>query len=280
MKIKRLFLFAGYDPKGIIDEALLYYVRALSKLGDVVLFMDSDCSAAQLKKLAPYVIWAGATRHGEYDFGSYKRAYEYAVDKKILNKYDFVYLVNDSVYGPMRPLKPIITGLEARKLDAFGMIKNPNHNAPHIGSWFIGMRPRVFLSPMFDKFMRSITRQPDKGTVATLYEHGFTAMIERAGFSWGCKKTIFNRGVYNRVKAQFKSNVPFIKKLSFTRHNGSLGRQINYVLKHADAPARIATLASARRTMGTEYIDWLLHGSKMTMIVRFLKYMWKKYKNG
>ena len=95
---RRLFLFAGYNAHGLIDESLIFYIRALSKCGDVILCMDSDCSDSELKKITPYVLHATAQRHGEYDFGSYKRAYLYAADTGILDKYDFVYIVNDSVY--------------------------------------------------------------------------------------------------------------------------------------------------------------------------------------
>ena len=56
MKPKRLFLFAGYDKNGKIDSALIYYVQALNNLGDVVVFMDSDCPKSELKK----VIWPSA----------------------------------------------------------------------------------------------------------------------------------------------------------------------------------------------------------------------------
>jgi len=244
---------------------------------DVIFFMDSDCDDKELKKLASYVIWAGAARHGEYDFGSYKRAYEYAARKKLLDKYDFVYLINDSVYGPLRPLMPVLSGLESRGLDAFGMVKNPNRRAPHIGSWFIGMRPNVFRAQWFDKFMRGIKKQPDKGSVAILYEHGFTARVIKANLTWGCVTTIFNRGVYNRVKQMFRAGVPFIKKLSFTRHNGALGAQISYVLRHADAPARNAVMASARRTLGTEYMKWLLSRNSLRMAARSVVYMWNKF---
>ena len=69
-KTKRLFLVAGFDLSGIIDESLILYVRELSKMGDVVLCMDCDCNKTQIAKLKPYVLHAIATRHGEYDFGS------------------------------------------------------------------------------------------------------------------------------------------------------------------------------------------------------------------
>ena len=72
MKTKRLFLFAAYHPKNIVDDALVYYVKSLSKFGDVVLCMDSDCPTSEMNKLKKYTLHTIATRHGEYDFGSYK----------------------------------------------------------------------------------------------------------------------------------------------------------------------------------------------------------------
>ena len=74
-KRKRLFLFAGYDKDGIVDESLLMYVSAVSKFGDVILCMDSDCPSKELKKLKNITLHTISTRHREYDFGSYKRAY-------------------------------------------------------------------------------------------------------------------------------------------------------------------------------------------------------------
>ena len=143
---RRLFLFAGYNANGVIDDALVYYVRALSKFGDIVLYMDSDCGDTELKKLSKYVLYAHARRHGEYDFGSYKRAYIYAHDAHILGDYDFVYMVNDSVYGPLFDLGDTFNKLERLPTDAFGIVRNPHKTHPHIQSWFIGMRQSVFLS--------------------------------------------------------------------------------------------------------------------------------------
>ncbi len=93
LKTKRLFLFAGYDKNGKIDSALIYYVRALNNLGDVVVFMDSDWPNAELKKLDKITLYAHGVRHGEYDFGSYKRAYIWATENLNLADYDFVYMV-------------------------------------------------------------------------------------------------------------------------------------------------------------------------------------------
>lgn len=273
---KRLFLFAGYDAGGIIDDALVLYVRALYKLGDVVLCMDSNCSRPQLTKLKPFVLHATAVRHGEYDFGSYKRAYIWARDNLDLSKYDFVYLVNDSVYGPLFPLKPYLIKMEQSNTDAFGLVKNTKREHPHIQSWFIGMRPSIFMSDWFDAFLSNVTKLESKGAITALYEHGFTKNVVAHGGTWMCLYSAHNRDIYNKVKKYYRDKMPFMKRVAFTRHLGRLGPQINYVLNHSTASMRNAIVKNARRVYGAEYVNEMLSQSHMTAFINGIKYAIKK----
>ena len=273
---KRLFLFAGFNAQHIIDDALVYYVRALSKCGDVVLCMDSDCSDAELQKLAPYVLHATARRHGEYDFGSYKRAYMYATDTGILDKYDFVYMVNDSVYGPLMDIKPSLIKMERTNCDAFGLVYNPLASRPHIQSWFIGMRKNVFLSPWYDEFMRAITHQNDKGAITYIYEQGFTEMLRTHGVKFACLYNCPGRSVYNNVAALFRRGMPFMKKVAFTRADGALGNRILYILRHASPAVCNMILTSARGQYGDEYIKWVLTRNPIKIAYRHIKHALRK----
>lgn len=277
---KRLFLFAAYDPDGIIDKSLIYYVQSLSKFGDIVLVMDSNASVSELKKLSPYVKYAHAVRHGEYDFGSYRRAYTYARDTAILSDYDFVYLVNDSVYGPLYDLSDYLNKMESKCYDAFGLVRNPNPKHPHIQSWFIGCKKSVFLSTWFDTFMTSITKQSDKGAITALYEQGFTQNVIKNNLSWGCLHTVAGRGVYNNVKKLYRAKMPFIKKNAFVRMHGALGGQILYILNHIPPQTRDAIEAGARRVYGDQYVSWLLTRNPIKIIARNLHHALVKTLSG
>lgn len=279
-RIKRLFLFAGYDARGHVDASLIYYVQSLSKYGDVVLHMDNDPADASITELQPYTLHAAAMRHGEYDFGSYKRAYIWARDNLNLSDYDFVYMANDSVYGPLHDLGSILSDMESHNWDAFGPVCNPNPDHPHIQSWFIGMRPDVFMSKWFDKFMMSVCHQADKGTVTKLYEQGFTTAVATHGLSWGCIYNVKNRGVYNKIKSLYTRGMPFMKKVAFTRHNGRLGRQILYVLNHIPVKARDAITNGAKHTFGDKYIDWLLTKNPFKIMTRAISYGITKARKG
>ena len=200
---KRLFLFAGFNKSARINDALIYYIRALNKFGDVILVMDSDCPKSETDKIKKYTKYTSATRHGEYDFGSYKRAYIWACENLKISDYDYVYLVNDSVYGPLYSMTRYFDAMENMGHDAFGIVKNPNPKHPHIQSWFVGLTKNIFTSDWFDKFMNDITKLPSKGAITREYEQGLSKQISEHGFTWDCLYTVSGRGVYNQIKKLF-----------------------------------------------------------------------------
>lgn len=276
----RLFLFAAYDAGGYIDPALVEYVRHLCTYGDIALYMDANAPDTELKKLSPYVIFARTTRHGEYDFGSYKRAYLHMRDAGLLQNYDIVYLVNDSVYAPVRPIGPVLEEMESGNFDLFGPVLNPHHDHPHIQSWFVGMRRDVFLSKWFDTFLSSVAPQPSKGMVTRVYEHGLSRLAAQHGARIGAIYSVSRRGIYNRILYLHRRGMPWIKRAAFIRHNGAFGRQLTRVLDDCTPGVRNAIMASACHVYGNEYIHWLLTKNPIKIMFRNIAYAMKKIKTG
>jgi lipopolysaccharide biosynthesis protein len=273
---KRLFLFAGYNKSCAVDDALAYYVKKLSKFGDIVLSMDCECSTSELKKIKPITKHAIATRHNEYDFGSYKRAYIWAKDNLDLSTYDYVYLVNDSVYGPLYPLERYFDAMENMGHDGFGIVKNPNPKHPHIQSWFIGLTPSIFTSDWFNGFMTSITKLPSKGAITREYEQGLSKQISENGFTWDCLYTVSGRGVYNRIKKLFVHGMPFMKKSAFNRNHGALGGQIKYILNHTAPDLKSVIIKSATDEYGVKYIKWLITKNPIKILLRNIRHALRK----
>jgi lipopolysaccharide biosynthesis protein len=214
-KLKRLFLFAGFDKDNIVDDTVVYYVNALSKFGDVVFVMDNDLPKNQLEKISkmPHVLYANGMRHGEYDFGSYKRAYLWAKQNKILDDYDWLYLVNDSVYGPLWDLTNVLDNLENSDADLVGMTANCDKCTPeHVQSWFVGCAHKVFASDFFDKFMCKITRIPNKTALVLKYEVGLSWMIVRRGFKMKTLVNAKDNNIYQEPCSILVKGVPFVKK--------------------------------------------------------------------
>lgn len=277
---KRLFIFAGYDKDGIIDDALVHYIKQLNKFGDIVLCMDCDCKKPELDKIQKYCLHTMATRHGEYDFGSYKRGYTWAHDTEILNNYDVMYLVNDSVFGPVLDMKNTLTNIEGLKSDAAGLVVSRHKTHSYMESWFVRLNQNIFLSDWFNEFISSVTTQPTKNQVTIKYEHGLSDLINEHGFSWDGVYTIWGRYTYNRPRRLFAHGCPFIKRASFIRHNGAAGNQIKYILNHTDSKIKDAILTTANRVYGKIYMNWLLTYNPFKIMWRNIKYAKHKFFRG
>lgn len=214
MTTKRLFLFASYDKDNCVDFMLVHYLNALSKLGDIVFIMDNPLTPDELEKITeiPNVLYVSAEHHGEYDFGSYKLAYQWAQKNHLLAKYDWVYLVNDSVLGPLFDLGPVLEKLESNGTDVIGMSQFYREDIlPHIQSWFIGLRGHVATANYVEKFMNNIRKLPSKELIVQKYEIGLSQMLYKHGHVFSAVS-----GTALDLSQQFYKaiavGIPFLKK--------------------------------------------------------------------
>ena len=270
--MKRLFLFAFYDPQGVVGEAALRYLEALRGLGDVVLATDCDLQPGEADKLAPLVLSYQAARHGEYDFGSYKRAFQ-AAD---LSDYDVVYLVNDSVVGPLRPLEPYLLRMEALGADAFGLALNPSRHGRHLQSWFIGLKPAVFRADWFREFLSGVTAAGSKEEVCNRYENGLARLLEAHSISYAGLWELRGKSVYNAVGRLSRQGFPFLKKSTFTRHGGSLGPAVAKALSKVEPAMAEAVTADLDRLHGEDCRRAFLTGGRLRAFGRYLGYLARK----
>ncbi len=123
-----------------------YYLRGLAPVADRILFVsDCELSAAEAAKLEGLAELVFAGRHGEYDFGSWKRGLAHL--NYDLAGWDELILANDSCYAPVYPFE-----------DAFEIMKDvscdfwsPSNNQikgkfDHLSSYFL-----VFSTPYFGR---------------------------------------------------------------------------------------------------------------------------------
>ena len=267
--MKRLFLFAFFDPQGVVGEAVLRYLEALHVLGDTVLAGDCDLQPGEGHKFAPLVVSYTASRHGEYDFGSYKRAYQQAD----LSGYDVVYLVNDSVVGPLQPLEPYLQRMEALGTDAFGFALNPSRHGRHLQSWFIGLKPSVFRASWFSEFLAGVEAVGRKEDVCIRYENGLARLLEAHSATYAGLWELRGKAVYNAVGRLSRQRFPFLKRSAFTRHGGSLGAAVAKTLAKADPVMADAVISDLDRLYGEEYRRWFLSATPLRAFGRYLRYL-------
>lgn len=114
-------VFAHYDSEGLISEYVKEYILEIKKSSQKLIFVSDSIltpeAYEEVSKIADKVI---SLRHGEYDFGSYKLGWEYALKEGWLNNAEGLIFANDSCYC-IQSLQPIIEGINQKDCDFWGM---------------------------------------------------------------------------------------------------------------------------------------------------------------
>jgi lipopolysaccharide biosynthesis protein len=224
---KRLAVFAGYDKYGIINDYVIYYLKELKKVADIIFVYDNSFSEEELLKIKGLTIKNICKSHGEYDFGSYKRGYQWAEKQGLLEQYDSLTLCNDSVFGPFKTLLSIYKKFEKDgACDFWGFSNNTLSDGgefykklgiegkSHLESWFVVFNKNVFSSKSFMKFIKGIKKETEKNNIIKKYEVGMTRILVDAGFNF--KALTVDAGIYDKIK-----KTGFIKKTWFNpKDNG------------------------------------------------------------
>ena len=239
-KTKRYAIFAGYNHNGQIEPYIITYLKGLDEVTDGIVYItDSPLLPNEEKKLKGInIIHSSHIRHHEYDWGSYKRGYNWLKQKGYLKKADELIFANDSTYAPLTSFKPMFKEMSKRKdLDFWGDLQNTHFN-PHIQSYFIVFRKSVIQSNNFETFMNSITHQIDPSLYILAYEITLTPLLESLGYKWD---TYMPYNKLSHLALPDKNSYPltiirdynhqFLKRRTFTK-NLTISESIPDLLNH------------------------------------------------
>ncbi|WP_233489751.1 glycosyltransferase [Jannaschia rubra] len=195
-KQKRVAVFASYSPDGVLPPQVLPYLAGLRPLVEaIVVVCDNDLAPGERAKLDAHADHVIAGRHGEYDFGSYKRGVALARETGLLDRADALILCNDSCYGPVGSFAPMFETMEARGLDFWGGTDSHQFSY-HLQSYFVAMTRPVFTSDAFRGFIEGVTKQENVNQVIQKYELGLTKVLREAGFTSGAMVENTLKGVH------------------------------------------------------------------------------------
>src|SRR5574344_1215747 len=100
MTKNRIAIFAHFDKDNIIDDYVVYFLKALKSVSDKIIFVSAnDLSDFEIKKVDNICEKIISEKHDEYDFGSYKRGFLYLLENNI--EPDELIFANDSCFGPI-----------------------------------------------------------------------------------------------------------------------------------------------------------------------------------
>ena len=270
--IKRVAIYAAWDKKGKVDNADISYLSALKNCAERIIYV-ADCNLAEKekRKLKDICCYVEGTHHGEYDFGSYKKGFFYALRHHLLEGTEELVFANDSCFASFHPFSPIFEEMSHKQCDFWGLTLNMDFY-PHVQSFFLVFRPQVFNSQIFIDFMQKIEAQKSVDGVIHKYEIGLTQYLEENGF---CKKTYIPYPYHNKLKRSnltecpiwlINQGFPLLKKkaLKFT------GANSEGVLK---------TYLFARRYIKRDMNFWDVVGAYVKVFLHFL-YQKKITKHG
>lgn len=180
----RYAVFAGYNADGTLHPYVISYLKALNKITDGVVYVsDSKLDPKEEEKLKKLTIHYENKRHQEYDFGSYKRGYNWLNNNGYLDKADELILANDSTYL-LTDLEPMFDEMAKHKeLDFWGVTQNHKFSR-HVQTYFIVFRKKAFKSRRLAYFLNSVTHQDYPPMYILRYEIKLTPMLENLGYRW------------------------------------------------------------------------------------------------
>jgi lipopolysaccharide biosynthesis protein len=117
-------------------------------------------------------------RNRGYDFGAWREAIEHLR----LPRSDTaeLILINDSVFGPLRPIDDMLGKLDYEAADVWGLTESWQTRY-HLQSFFIAFGPAALHSAAFAKFWASVRPVPAKSYIVKTYEVGITQVMLKAG---------------------------------------------------------------------------------------------------
>ena len=247
--MKRAVVFAHYDKDKIIDDYVIYYIKALKESNcDVVFVSCKELAQTELDKLNGIVINTITEKHDEYDFGSYKRGFLYLEPN--LSEYDELIFANDSCYGPLYPISEVFEKMEKQNCDFWGItksnyayqssIKQIFTKSSHIQSYFIALKKQIFLNPIFKNFIKSITLQNSKQDIISKYEVGLSKLLYQNNFKSAeyIKDYSYQALICFWQKLIIKNKIPFVKCSVLRKKNNAITLTDNWeeVLNQTNYP--------------------------------------------
>jgi len=181
---RTLVLFAHFDPQGIVDPYVVYYLKALHGLGATIVFVSGSPSLTP-ESVAPIrSLCAGiyTRRTLSLDFGSWHLAWCILRWRGwSLDQFDRLVVANDSVYGPLFPIEEMWSSFH--DADMYGAIESKEQFVTHLQSfflaWDLNARTRHFLNDFWDGFQYIV----HKRLLIRRYEMGISKRARKAGLS-------------------------------------------------------------------------------------------------
>ena len=178
-------LFALYAPDGNVPETVWLYLEGLRKIADeVVVVSDGAISTNDVERMSTVASCGIFKHHGEYDFGSYARAYVLAEANGHLLDCDRLIMANDSCVAPVVPFGEMMQRMSLAYCDFWGQTSYSFHGRPHVQSYFMTFSKSIITSGVLGEFFKALPVCKTRADVISSCEIALTEYLVANGFKW------------------------------------------------------------------------------------------------
>lgn len=207
----RAIVVAHFDREGGCDPHVIHALREYRKCCDRLVLVSNGGPRRPAAEVAALVDRYVSRPNVGYDFCAWRDGLA-TLDR---GSFDEIICVNDSVYGPLADLGPVLSSPRVGPADLWGMVvsEQPVSRASqprrHVQTWFFAMRRRLLQSDLFETFWDGVEPQASKADVIDRYEVGLSHAVERAGMRVA---GIYDAGREPRVRlAELLPHVSFLE---------------------------------------------------------------------
>lgn len=182
-------VYSHFDADSDVQDYVIEALKRIKASGLKIIIMSTSPNIveAKLETMRSYATIIILRENIGYDFGSYKLGIEYLFNNKM--KPSQILLTNDSVYGPMINLNPILK--KSKKFDMYGMTDSIEINY-HLQSYFIIYNERILKDKNFIGFWKSVKllkhdTKAFKQKIIIEYEVGGSQFFMGLGYKLGAE---------------------------------------------------------------------------------------------
>ncbi|MBB6250982.1 rhamnan synthesis F family protein [Nitrospirillum iridis] len=192
---RRVAVFMHFARTDCIAPYVRYHVRKLREAGFAIIFASntSNLSDQTIAPLLPDVAMAFCRLNVGWDFAAYREAIGLI---PALEDREMLLITNDSVFGPIHDLSPLIARANADEADVWGSTDSWERHY-HLQSFFLLFHQRALRSPAFHQFWGDVRCFRRKHWIIEKYEIGLTRVLQGQGLR--CKALF----AYNDVTQAF-----------------------------------------------------------------------------
>ena len=175
---KRIMFYMHYDIGNIIDEHIVYQIKAYAELGiEIVFISNSTLAEFELDKVRPLCRKVMLHHNKGFDFTSWRDAI-LAEGWDFFNAYDQLIITNCTCYGPIFPFEEMFNEMDKRDPDWWGAAERTSSYGfiSHVISSFVVFNKKVFESEIFRKFWTTV--KSEYKTFWEVIRHGELRLTE------------------------------------------------------------------------------------------------------